>query len=134
MPAADPLAVLARLRRLETQQARRILAERLARCAAADARAEAAAAAIAREAAVGQSDAFGAWVVRGLAERSRTAHLAEGAAREVQAARAVLGAARAAERVVERLAEERRRVAGRAAARAEQVALDDRGAAARGRA
>ena len=129
MPARDPLAVLARLRRLETDQARRFLAERVARSVAAAAREEAATATIAAEAATCQPEAFGAWLTRGLAERARAAHLAELAEREAEAARAALAEARARQRAVERLVEDRARAAARAAARAEQAALDDRSAA-----
>jgi hypothetical protein len=128
MPARDPLAILARLRRLETDQARRFLAERVGRSAAADEQAEAAVAAIAAEAATSQPDAFGAWLTRGLAARARAAHLAAIAEREAEAARAALADARAGELAVAQLVEARMRAAARAAARAEQAALDDRSA------
>ena len=90
----DPLASLARLRRLETGAARRRLAEDAGRLLAAEARAEAAGAALAAEqgAAAVPAD-YAAWVGKGMAERDRAA----------------LGAAHAAERLAEGRARWRRR-------------------------
>jgi hypothetical protein len=129
MPSRDPLAVLARLRRLETDQARRLLADRLARGGAATGRAEAAAAALVSEAAATtQPGDYGAWLTRGLAERARAEHALLLARQEEDAARQALAAARSAERAVETLAAERARRAAREALRADQARLDDRAA------
>lgn len=129
MPARDPLAVLARLRRLETDQARRHLAERLARSATAAARLDAADHAFAAEAGCAALPAdYAAWLVRGRADRARAAGLLalERAAEET--ARQALADARAAGRAVELLTEERTRAAARKEARRVQARLDDHAA------
>lgn len=132
MPARDPLAVLARVRRLETDQARRHLAERLARGAAAAARLEAADRAIAAEAACAAQPAdYAAWLVRGRADRARAAGLLALEREAEETARQALAAARAASRAVELLAEDRAREAARTEARRVQARLDDHVAARR---
>jgi hypothetical protein len=128
MPARDPLAVLARLRRIETDRARRLLGDRLARTAEAEARAVAASDRLGREraAAAAMPADLGAWLARGLAARDRAAAaLAQAAATEATA-RDALAAARAAECAVETLRAARRVAAAREAARGVQAALDDR--------
>ena len=126
MPARDPLAVLARLRRVETDQARRRLGERIARSAAAEVRVQAAQDAFAREGAVAdQPSDYGAWLVRGLAERAR-ATLALDLERRAEAeARQALTDARGAGRAVERLAADRARTDARDAGRTAQARIDD---------
>jgi flagellar biosynthesis chaperone FliJ len=121
MAARDPLAVLARLRRLEVDQAKRQLAERLRAHALAEHGVRAAEAALTAEAEVqDDSAAFGAWLPRGLAERERAKGHLRLADQAAAAAREALVAARAAERAAEllreRRAEEERREAERRAA------------------
>ncbi|MBL6454796.1 hypothetical protein JMJ55_05635 [Belnapia sp. T6] len=121
----DPLAALARLRRLETDMARRALAEAEARLLAAEARASAADSALSAEAGEGMPAEYGAWLRRGLAERDRAARslgFAEGGAAQ---ARAVLAGHRAAERALANLRESRAEAERRAAARRAQALLDE---------
>lgn len=123
--ARDPVALLARLRRIEMRRAQRHLAERLAMAGAAEARLAAAEDALPAEAAMDNAAAFGAWLPRALAERDR-ARLASGQARTlVEESRDVLAAAQVALRAVE-LFQARRSAAERLAdLRREQAALDD---------
>jgi hypothetical protein len=94
--ASDPLRALARLRRLETDAAKRRLGEAFGRLATAEAREDAAAGALRREAAAGGPADYGLWLRRGLAEQDRAA-LARGFAESAAAtARALLAEARAA--------------------------------------
>jgi hypothetical protein len=124
----DPLAVLLRLRGVETLLARRRLAEDLAAGAAAETKAEAARVALGEEARSAGGADHAAWLPRGLAERDRAVEETRRAgARAVESATA-LGTARAAERAVERLAETRAAEARREAVRREQVQLDEAGA------
>lgn len=122
----DPLAVLARLRRIETDRARRLVAERLARESGAEAGHAAACTALVteREAAAAHPAAHAAWLPRALAARDRTALARDLAVRDTAAARDALAEARAAERALEMLAEARAAEARRAALRAEQARLD----------
>ncbi len=123
--ANDPLRALARLRRLETDAAKRRLGEAFGRLATAEAREDTAAGALRREAAAGGPADYGLWLRRGLAEQDRAA-LARGFAESAAAtARALLAEARAAERGLEALREARRTAAARLAGRREQAALDD---------
>ncbi|MCO6414898.1 hypothetical protein JYK14_01740 [Siccirubricoccus sp. KC 17139] len=124
----DPLAVLARLRRLETETARRRLGEAYGRLGAAEERVEAAAAALTLQAGHGLPADYGTWLQRGLAERER-AQRAVGVAERVAAAAAeALGEARAAERGLEKLREARAEAAAKRAARKAQALLDEAGA------
>ena len=94
----DPLAVLARLRRLETEAARRRLGEAFGRLAGAEARAAEANVALTRQATLGMPTDYGSWLTRGLAERDRADRARGFAEATAEAAAAALGEARAAER------------------------------------
>jgi flagellar biosynthesis chaperone FliJ len=100
----DPLATLARLRRLAVTEARRDLAEALA---------------------AEDPGAYAAWLPRGLAEARAAAAKAEAASRATARQRQALAEARAAERAVEIIAERRAADAARAAERRAQALLDD---------
>jgi hypothetical protein len=121
----DPLASLARLRRLETGVARRRVAEEADRLLAAEARAEAAQTALLAEQGAGTPADYAAWVKRGVAERDRTAlgvaHAADRAAR----GRAALAEARVAERCIEQLMRDRAAAARAHGQRKAQAATDD---------
>lgn len=124
MPA-DPLAVLARLRGLETRAAQQRLATQLARAEAATVRVVAAEAALLEERSAGDPADYASWLPRALAERERTVvaeRLAEDSLRTAQSA---LADCRAAERAVERLREQRAAEARRQAGRRQQALLDD---------
>ena len=121
----DPLASLARLRRLETGVARRRVAEEADRLLAAEARAEAAQTALLAEQGAGTPADYAAWVKRGVAERDRAAlgvaHAADRAAR----GRAALAEARVAERCIEQLMRDRAAAARALGQRKAQAATDD---------
>jgi flagellar biosynthesis chaperone FliJ len=124
--ARDPLAVLARLRRLEVDQAKRQLAERLRAHALAEEGLEAAKQALVEEA-EHDAAAYGAWLPRGLAERDRAEGHLRLADQATAAAREALTTARAAERAAEmlrerRAEEERREAERRAAASLDEIA------------
>lgn len=121
----DPLAALARLRRLDTDEARRLLGEANARLAVAEARAAAAAAALVEEAGPGGEGDYGRWLARGLAERDRALRAAGFAAESARIARQGLSERRAAERATEQLRESRAEWARRKAARHVQARLDE---------
>lgn len=124
----DPLASLARLRRLETGTARRRLAEEAERLLAAERRADAADAALHSEQEAGEPADYAAWLGRGVAERDRArigVRHAEGRSAE---ARDGLASARAAERALELFREERLLRERRRANRRAQASLDDIGA------
>jgi flagellar biosynthesis chaperone FliJ len=126
MAARDPLAVLARLRRLEVDQAKRQLTERLRAHALAEHGVRAAEAALTAEAEV-QDDpaAFGAWLPRGLAERERAQRGLAHAATRSEEARAVMTALRAAGRAVEVVRDRRVANLSRQEARRDQQRLDE---------
>lgn len=121
----DPLAALARLRRLDTDEARRLLGEANARLAVAEARAAAAAAALVEEAGPGGEGDYGRWLARGLAERDRALRAAGFAAESARIASQGLAERRAAERATEQLRESRAEWARRKAARHAQARLDE---------
>jgi hypothetical protein len=123
----DPLASLARLRRLETGGARRRLAEDSGRLLAAEHRAEAAGAALRTEAVAAAAcpEDYAAWLGRGIAERDRAALVVAAAAKRAEEGRAALAEARVAERCIEQLVLERAFVAEARARKAEQAAVDD---------
>jgi uncharacterized tellurite resistance protein B-like protein len=126
MMARDPLARLARLRRIETEAARRRLGQAAGRADDAKAREAAAGAALTEERAAHAGD-YATWLPRGLAERDRAAvarRIAEAALAETRLA---LGEARAAERAVELLQEARAEAAACRAARRAQALLDEAG-------
>ena len=133
---ADPLATLARLRRLEVAQARKQLAERNAALAAAEVRHDAARAAPGREAeaakcaasaAMTHPAAYAAWLPLGLAERERAARAAQHSANLVQMARDALAVQRTAERQVELLREQQAAALARKVRRKQQSLLDEFG-------
>jgi hypothetical protein len=122
--ARDPLAALARLRRLETAESKRRLALQLGQESAAAERLAAAAAALQAEHAAGEA-AWRLWLPRGLAVRDRAA-LAQGqATNRRRDAQAVVAECRAAERAVELLRDRRATEARRQALRRAQALLDD---------
>jgi flagellar biosynthesis chaperone FliJ len=128
MMARDPLEVLARLRRLEVEQGRRLLASQREAADAAEARAAAAEAALHAEAGAAAAD-YAAFLPRALAERERAAAAVRRAQAALEVARAALADRRAQERAVERLTELRAATAREAAAKREQILLDDHAAA-----
>ncbi|WP_426958203.1 flagellar FliJ family protein [Muricoccus radiodurans] len=121
----DPLAVLARLRSVEVLTARRRLAEDLTALSAAQGRVAETGEGIAREAAAATGADYAAWLPRARAARDTAAEDARRRAALVEESVAALGAARAAERAVERLAEQRCAEARREAARRESARLDE---------
>jgi flagellar export protein FliJ len=121
----DPLSALARLRRFQVTTARRHLADRHAAAELAVRRQEEAAAALRVEGAQGDAAAYAAWLPRGLAEHDRARLAAHQAESRVAEAQDALGAARAAERLVETLREARAEEARRAALRRGQALLDE---------
>ncbi len=122
----DPLASLARLRRLETGAARRRLAEDAGRLLAAEARAEAARGALlAEQGAAAVPADYAAWVGRGIAERDRAALGAAHATERLAEGRAALAEARVAERCIEQLMRDRADAVGARRERKAQVATDD---------
>jgi flagellar biosynthesis chaperone FliJ len=124
--ARDPLRVLARLRRLEVDQAKRQLAERLRAHALAGRGVAAAEAALVAEAEV-QDDpaAFGAWLPRGLAERKRAERGLAHTTLRSEEARSAMTALRAAERAVEAMRDRRAAASSRQATRRDQQRLDE---------
>ncbi len=122
---ADTLAVLARLRRLEVARAQKLLAERNAALASAEARHAAAEAAPGTEAARAAPADFAAWLPLALAERERAARGAQHSANLAELARDALTLTRLAQRQVELLRAEKARAEAKRAARRDQAALDD---------
>lgn len=122
---SDPLASLARLRRLETGAARRRLAEDTGRLLAAEDRVEAARAALCSEQGAGVAADYAAWVGKGMAERDRAALGAAHAAERMARGRAALAEARLAERCIERLLAEREAKARARLLGKAQIATDD---------
>lgn len=123
--ARDPLATLARLRKLAVSEAKRDLADALRAEDAALARAMAAEAALTDEAATAEPGAYAAWLPRGIAVARAEATKAEAAARATERQRLSLAEARAAERAVELLAARREAEAAKAADRRAQAMLDE---------
>ena len=121
----DPLAALARLRRLQTGLAQHRLAEQFTRLATAEHRSATATKALQAEQAAGPPSDYAAWLTRGLAERDRAARglgLAEARAAE---ARAGLTLARTAERALEELRAQRAAAAAKQGTRRAERMLDD---------
>ncbi len=129
--ARDPLAVLTRLRQIETEQARRRLGQAVGRTEVALLAEGAASAALVAEAVAPGAD-YAAWLPRGLAQRDRAALARRRAEVGLAEAAAALGAARAAERAVELIAAARDRLARRQAARRVQALLDEAASRRRG--
>jgi hypothetical protein len=129
---SDSLATLQRLRRLASDEARRDLAARVASVSAAEARLNAAQAALTDEALSCPSDAadplagsFALWLPAAQARRFAAAAAARTAEAEVAAARAALAEARAAARAVEVIADERAVLLRQDGLRRAQVLMDD---------
>jgi len=133
--ARDPLAILARLRRLAVMEARRDLADALAAEEAARDGAAAARRALDDEATAGDrtgnAAAYGAWLPSGLARASAEQAKAAAAARAVERQILALAEARAAERAVAAVAERRAAEAKKRLERRLQAALDEAGASVR---
>lgn len=121
----DPLPMLARLRRMEVEAARRRMAgarEALARQHAAAAEAEAA---LRAETPDAVSPTYGAFLARGLAARHAEAAALARAEATLEAERGALAAARRAEKVLELLRGRRAATHRRTASRREQARLED---------
>lgn len=123
--ARDPLAALARLRRLESDEARRVLGEANTRLAAAEARSASAEAALSAEGTSGGEGDYGRWLPRGLAERDRATRAAGFAVESAEIARQGLVERRAAERALAQMREVRAETACRKALRQAQLLLDE---------
>jgi hypothetical protein len=123
--ARDPLAALARLRRLQTGLAQHRLAEQYTRLAAAEHRSATAAAALQAEQAAGSTADYAAWLTRGLAERDRAARGLGLAETRTAEARTGLTLARTAERALEDLRAQRAAAVAKQDARRTERMLDD---------
>lgn len=121
----DPLASLARLRRLQTGTARRRLAEDADRLLAAEHRAGVAVAALRAEQDAGAPADYATWVGKGIAERERAALGAAHAAERLAQGRAALAEARVAERCIEQLQRDRAAAARSLLLRKAQAATDE---------
>lgn len=123
--AKDPLATLQKLRRLETQAERRALAEKLAAEAAAEEAVAAAEKALRQETSEGLNPNLGAFVQKALEDRGAAQEEQERARLATDRQRQMLSDARAAERVVDKLRENRAAEAEREEARREQIRMDE---------
>ena len=121
----DPLASLARLRRLQTAAAQRRVSEDAGRLLAAEGRAAAAAAALLAERGAATPADYAAWIGRGTAERDRAALGAAHAADRLNNRRAALAEARVAERCIEQLMRDRTAATKSRLQRKAQAATDD---------
>jgi flagellar export protein FliJ len=123
--AKDPLATLQKLRRLEAQAERRALAERLAAEEAARQAVAAADQALRQESSEGWNPNLGAFIQKALDDRAAARAAQEDAKWETDRQRQMLADARAAERVVDKLRENRAAEAAREEARREQNLMDE---------
>ena len=123
--AKDPLATLQKLRRLEAQAERRALAERLAAEEAARQAVAATDQALRQESSEGLNPQLGAFIQKALDDRAAARAAQEDAKWETDRQRQMLADARAAERVVEKLRENRAAEAAREEARREQNLMDE---------
>jgi flagellar export protein FliJ len=123
--AKDPLATLQKLRRLEAQAERRALAERLATEAAAQQAVAAAEKLLREERSEGWNPNLGAFIQKALDDRAAAQQAEEQARQATDRQRQILADARAAERVVEKLRENRATEAAREEARREQNLMDE---------
>ena len=123
--AKDPLATLQKLRRLEAQTERRALAERLAAEEAARQAAAAADQTLRQERSEGWNPNLGAFIQKALDDRAAAREAEERARQATDRQRQILADARAAERVVEKLRENRAAEAAREEARREQNLMDE---------
>ena len=123
--AKDPLVTLQKLRRMEAQAERRALAERLAAEEFARQATAAADRVLRQESSEGLNPNLGAFIQKALHDRA-AAQDAEASARQAtDRQRQMLADARAAERVVEKLRENRAAEAAREEARREQNLMDE---------
>ena len=123
--AKDPLATLQKLRRLEAQAERRALAERLAAEATAQQAVTDAEQALRQESSEGLNPNLGAFIQKALDDRATAKEEQARARQETDRQRQMLADARAVERVVEKLRENRAAEAAREEARREQNLMDE---------
>ena len=123
--AKDPLVTLQKLRRLEAQAERRALAERLAAEEAARQAVAAADHALRQESSEGWNPNLGAFIQKALDDRTAAQQAQEEARQQTDRQRQILADARTAERVVEKLRENRAAEAAREEARREQNLMDE---------
>ncbi|MCA3381534.1 MAG: hypothetical protein ING08_14980 [Roseomonas sp.] len=123
--AKDPLATLQKLRRLEAQAERRALAEKLAAEAAAQQALAAAGQRLRQESSEGLNPQLGAFVQKALDDRAAAEEGKERARQATDRQRQMLADARAAERVVEKLRENRAAEEARDEARRQQNLMDE---------
>lgn len=123
--AKDPLATLQKLRRLEAEAERRALAENLAVEEAARQAVAAADQALRQESSEGLNPNLGAFVQKALDDRAAAQQAEDRARQATDRQRQILADARAAERVVEKLRENRAAAAAREEARREQNLMDE---------
>lgn len=123
--AKDPLATLQKLRRLEAQAERRALAEKLAAEATAQQAVAAAEKLLRDETSEGWNPNLGAFIQKALDDRAAAQEAEERARQATDRQRQILADARAAERVVEKLRENRAAEAAREEARREQNLMDE---------
>ncbi len=123
--AKDPLATLQKLRRLEAQAERRALAGKLAAEAAAEQTLAAAEQALRQESSEGLNPQLGAFIQKALEDRGAAKAEQQRAEQETDRQRQMLADARAAERVVEKLRENRAAEVAREEARRQQILMDE---------
>ena len=123
--AKDPLATLQKLRRLEAQAERRALAERLAAEEAARQATLAAERLLREESSEGLNPNLGAFIQKALDDRAAAYAAQKNAQHATDRQRQMLAEARAAERVVVKLRENRAAEAAREEARREQNQMDE---------
>ena len=123
--AKDPLVTLQKLRRMEAQAERRALAERLAAEESARQATAAADRVLRQESSEGLNPNLGAFIQKALQDRATAQEAEESARQATDRQRQMLADARAAERVVEKLRENRAAEAAREEARREQNLMDE---------
>lgn len=123
--ARDPLVIVGKLRDQEVQSARRVMADRQALLAEAEAAIAAAARALRDEAEGGDALAYAAWLPRGRAAQAAAEAARQRAEAAFEEAREALTAARTAARAVELLREMRARQAREEAAQRATLASQE---------
>jgi flagellar export protein FliJ len=123
--AKDPLVTLQKLRRMEAQAERRALAENLAAEESARQATAAADRVLRQESSEGLNPNLGAFIQKALQDRAAAQEAEEGARQATDRQRQMLADARAAERVVEKLRENRAAEAAREESRREQNLMDE---------
>jgi flagellar biosynthesis chaperone FliJ len=123
--AKDPLVTLQKLRRMEAQAERRALAENLAAEEFARQATAAADRVLRQESSEGLNPNLGAFIQKALQDRAAAQEAEEGARQATDRQRQMLADARAAERVVEKLRENRAAEAAREESRREQNLIDE---------